>query len=130
MKKYENIYRVKCEHVIVKVTMNLKTSACSYRHLCLQTSCGNVEGNHPTPPTALTNPYITAAPNQLGTSQPTANHNMKTIQSLLLVAALALLFLVGKYAAIYKGLAKILRTGLPSIGLMKWDNLFRAVCWC
>jgi hypothetical protein len=35
---------------------------------------------------------------------------MKTIQSLLLVAALALLFLVGKYAEIYRGLADSLRT--------------------
>jgi hypothetical protein len=35
---------------------------------------------------------------------------MKNIQSLLLVAALALLFLVGKYAAIYRGLADCLRT--------------------
>jgi hypothetical protein len=35
---------------------------------------------------------------------------MKTIQSLLLVAAIALLFLVGKYAAIYRGLVYSLRT--------------------
>jgi hypothetical protein len=35
---------------------------------------------------------------------------MKTIHSLLLVAALALLFLVGKYAAMYTGLADSLRT--------------------
>jgi hypothetical protein len=33
---------------------------------------------------------------------------MKTIQSLLLVATVALLFLVGKYAATYTGLAAIL----------------------
>jgi hypothetical protein len=35
---------------------------------------------------------------------------MKTIQSLLLVAALALLFLVGKYAATYIGIADSLET--------------------
>jgi hypothetical protein len=35
---------------------------------------------------------------------------MKTIQTLLLVAALALLFLVGKYAAIYRGLEDSLST--------------------
>ena len=38
-------------------------------------------------------------------SKPTASHKMKTIQSLLLVAIVALLFLVGKYAATYTGLA-------------------------
>jgi hypothetical protein len=35
---------------------------------------------------------------------------MKTIQILLLVAALALLFLVGKFAVIYTGLVDSLRT--------------------
>jgi hypothetical protein len=34
---------------------------------------------------------------------------MKTIQSLLLVAALAMLFLIGKCAAIYRGIADSLR---------------------
>jgi hypothetical protein len=35
---------------------------------------------------------------------------MKIIQSLLLVAAVALLFLIGKYAAIYRVLADSVRT--------------------
>jgi hypothetical protein len=42
------------------------------------------------------------APNQLGTGQSQLlARRWKTIQSLLLVAAIALLFLVGKYASIY-----------------------------
>ena len=37
-------------------------------------------------------------------SKSTASSKMKTIQSLLLVAAVGLLFLVGNYAAVYVGL--------------------------
>jgi hypothetical protein len=35
-----------------------------------------------------------------------------------------LLFLVGKYAATYIGIADSLETAWPSIGLMKWAHLF------
>jgi hypothetical protein len=35
MKKYENTYLVKREHVLVKVIMNLKISACSYRQVLI-----------------------------------------------------------------------------------------------
>jgi hypothetical protein len=52
---------------------------------------------------------------------------MKTIQSLLLVTAVALLFLVGKYAAIYTGLVDSLRTDCHSVGLLKSDHLFEQV---
>jgi hypothetical protein len=49
---------------------------------------------------------------------------MKTIQSLLLVAAVALLFLAGKYAAIHIAIADSVRTACLTIGLMEWDHLF------
>jgi hypothetical protein len=48
---------------------------------------------------------------------------MKTIQSLLLVAAVELPFLVGKYAAVYRGLGTHCEEGLP-YNWVKENGLF------
>jgi len=57
-------------------------------------------------PTALSQVlYIRGSETARYRSKPTASHKMKTIQSLILVAIVALLLLVGKYAATYTGLA-------------------------
>ena len=57
-------------------------------------------------PTALSQVlYICGSQTARYRSKQTARHKMNIIQSLLLVAAIALLLLVGKYAATYTGLA-------------------------
>jgi len=53
-------------------------------------------------PSAL---YISRSEPTRYRSKPIASHKMKTIQNLLIVATVALLFLVGRYAATYTGLA-------------------------
>jgi hypothetical protein len=54
------------------------------------------------PPTALSQVlYISGSEPARYRSKPTASHKVKTIQSLLLVVVVALLFLAGKYGAIY-----------------------------
>ena len=89
----------------VKVTMNLKIPIHSYRQLCPQSSVGTVKGN---PTVSATAPSQVLYKCGSGTaryrSKPTARHKMKIIQSFLLVAAIALLLLIGKYDATHTGL--------------------------
>ena len=94
----------------VRVTMNSKISISPYRQLCQHSSAGTVKGNHSVfahspQPSAI---YICGSEQAGYRSQPTASHKMKNIQSILLIATVALLFLVGKYAASYTGLASTL----------------------
>ena len=99
------------------MTINLKISTCSYQQLCAQTSCGTVQEKHPVPahspqPSTIyiyIYIYIYSSEPARYRSKPTASHQIKTIQSLTLVAAIALLFLVGKYAATYTVLAGTVR---------------------
>jgi hypothetical protein len=49
--------------------------------------------------------YISGSEPARYRSKPTASHKIKTIQSLLLAIIVVQLFLVGKYGAIYTGVA-------------------------
>ena len=87
--------------------MNVKIPICSYRQLRPLTSVVTVNWNQSVTanspqPSAI---YICGSRIARYRSKPTAGHKMNINQNLLLVAAIALLLLVGKYAATYTGLA-------------------------
>jgi hypothetical protein len=93
----------KRKHLLANVTMNLKIS--EIMPTDVSRKCRGELLSICPQPSAKCYTYICESEPARYWSKPTASHKMKTIQSLVLVATVALLFLVGEYAATYTRLA-------------------------